>query len=372
VPFLAAVVVLALLLGAQEPRPPIVQSIDLSVPFTPVTSSEEFDEQLVYELHVTNFQPVDVTLRSVRVNVPSGTLAEYRDAGLHQRIVRPGLRHDHPTPQTIGPGMRAVIALWVPMTGTVAASVSHSVELDILRPSGAVRVTVDGGAAAITQQAAVILDPPLGGGHWVAIYDPLLKGGHRTAIYTIGGRARIPGRFAIDFIALPPMGAMAPKLVPRPAGLNGFGSDVLAVADATVAAALDDTADDLAPPVPPERGSGNYVSLDLGGGRFAFYEHLQQGSILVKPGQRVSRGQVIARLGSSGSTSIGPHLHFHVADANSLLGAEGLPFVFRQITGFGGFASIDALVNGERWLPDGSAHVYTLARPAPNTVISFR
>ena len=34
-------------------------------------------------------------------------------------------------------------------------------------------------------------------------------------------------------------------------------------------------------------------------------------------GQRVRRGDVIAKLGSSGSTSIGPHLHFHVADANS-------------------------------------------------------
>ena len=370
-PALTVVAVLVLLV-AQTPRPPAVPSIELSVPFTPVSFSEEGEAQLVYELHITNFQPVDVTLRSVRVSVPGGTLAEYRDAGLQQRIVRPGLRHDHAAPQTIGPGMRAVINLWIAMTGTMAASLSHSVELDILRPSGPVRVTVDGGAAAISQSAAAILDPPLGGGHWVAIYDPLLKGGHRAALYTLGGRARIPGRFAIDFIALPPMGALNRNLVPRPADLNGFGSDVLAVADGTIAAALDDTADDLAQPVAPERASGNYVALDLGGGRFAFYEHLQQGSIAVKPGQRVKRGQVIARLGSSGSTSIGPHLHFHVADANSLLEAEGLPFVFRQVTRFGGFASIEAIVNGEQWLPDSSAHSYTLTRPAPNSVISFR
>ncbi len=69
-------------------------------------------------------------------------------------------------------------------------------------------------------------------------------------------------------------------------------------------------------PVAPESASGNYVALDLGGGRFAFYEHLQQGSIMVKPGSGCTRGEVIAKLGSSGSTSIGPHLHFHVADAN--------------------------------------------------------
>ena len=190
--------------------------------------------------------------------------------------------------------------------------------------------------------AAVTLDPPLRGGPWVAIYDPLLKGGHRTAIYTIDGRARIPGRFAIDFIALPPSGALAPRSA-RARRRNGFGADVLAVADGTIAAAVDDTPDGAPQPVPAERASGNYVSLDLGGGRFAFYEHLQQGSIVVKPGQRVTRGQVIAKLGSSGSTSIGPHLHFHVADANSLLGAEGLPFVFNQFTVLGEFASISGV-----------------------------
>jgi hypothetical protein len=34
------------------------------------------------------------------------------------------------------------------------------------------------------------------------------------------------------------------------------------------------------------------------------------------------------------------------ADANSLLGAEGLPDVFRQFAHLGRYASLDALVNG--------------------------
>jgi murein DD-endopeptidase MepM/ murein hydrolase activator NlpD len=211
-------------------------------------------------------------------------------------------------------------------------------------------------------QAVATLGPPLGGGPWVAIYDPLLKGGHRTAIYTVDGRARIPGRFAIDFIALPP------------ANRNGFGSDVLAVADGTVVAALDDTPDDTPKPVPLEIASGNYVAIDLGDGRFAFYEHLQRGSVSVKTGERVSRGQVIARLGSSGSTSIGPHLHFHVADAKSLLAAEGVPFVFRQFAHLGGFASIDALVNGakgEKPSLTADERRIELERPAPNSVVRF-
>jgi hypothetical protein len=225
-------------------------------------------------------------------------------------------------------------------------------------------------------QDQLVLDPPLGGGPWIAIYDPLLKGGHRTAIYTVDGAARIPGRFAIDFIALPGAGALERDPAVRPVDGNGFGTEVLAVADGVIAAAVNDMPDRTPPPVAPENGSGNYIALALSafpktGGRFAFYEHLQRGSIVVQPGQRVTRGQVIARLGSSGSTSIGPHLHFHVADRNSLLGAEGMPFTFSRFTALGEFASIQALQTGERWIPSGLAMGVTNSRPAPNSVISF-
>ena len=355
----------------EQPRAPIVQAVDLSVPVTPVSFDQGGSHELVYELHITNFQQVDVILTSVRVKTPIGTIAEYRDTELQRRLVRPGLRNDHATPHIVGPGMRAVLNLWITLPTWFVPSVVHEVGLDVQRPTGPVQVTVDGGASTVQPSDPIVLDAPLGSGPWIAIYDPLLKGGHRTAIYTVGDRARIPGRFAIDFITLPALGALPRDPAARPADGNGFGTDVLAVADGTIAAAVDDTPDRTPQPVPPESASGNYVALDVGGGRFAFYEHLQQGSILVKPGQRVSRGDVIAKLGSSGSTSIGPHLHFHVADGSSLLGAEGVPFVFRLFTALGEFASIQALQAGERWIPSGSARGFTNSRPPPTSVISF-
>jgi murein DD-endopeptidase len=350
-----------------------VQSVELAVPFAPVTFKQGDDYQLVYELHITNFQSVDVALRGVRINGPARVLADYRDADLQHRIVRPGLRHDHATPHIIGPGMRAVVNFWlaVPDGAFAPASLTHTVELDVQRPQGPVHAVIEGGAAAVSFKAGVTLDAPLRGGQWVAIYDPLLKGGHRTAIYTLGGRARIPGRFAIDFITLPPDGALPRNPAHRSVDGNGFGTEVVAVADAVVAAAVDGMADHMPQPVALEIASGNYVSIDLGGGRLAFYEHLQRGSVLVKAGQRVRRGDVIARLGASGSTSIGPHLHFHVADANSLLEAEGMPFVFRNFTVLGQFASITALMNGEKWLPSPLARPAEVSRPLPNSVIAF-
>jgi len=52
-------------------------------------------------------------------------------------------------------------------------------------PPGRFTWTVDGAMSNVSKDAAAVLDPPLRGGPWVAIYAPLLKGGHRTAIYTV-------------------------------------------------------------------------------------------------------------------------------------------------------------------------------------------
>jgi murein DD-endopeptidase len=362
---------LALVIALVQPAAPLLQSVDLAVPAAPAVFQQAGRTLLVHELHLTNFQQGDIALRAVAVRDDSGReLARYDGAELARRITRPGLRNDHPTPAAVGPGMRAIVHFWIvmPPDNPAARSVTHLVDVEVTQAGTTRSALVSGGSSALAPMAAVEIGAPLRGGPWIAIYDPLLKGGHRTAVYTIDGRARIPGRFAIDFIAHPAAGALPAS---RAADANGFGADILAVADGTVAIAVDGVADATPPPITLELAPGNHVAIDIGNGRFAFYEHLQRGSVMVKPGDRVTRGQVIARLGSSGSSSIGPHLHFHVADAASVLAAEGMPFVFRQFAELGKFASLTALLSGERWAPSGSARTHRAQRPDPVTVLHF-
>jgi hypothetical protein len=42
--------------------------------------------------------------------------------------------------------------------------------------------------------------------------------------------------------------------------------------------------------------------VELGGGLFAFYAHMQKGSLTVARGDQVKRGEILGKLGNTGSS----------------------------------------------------------------------
>ena len=181
-----------------------------------------------------------------------------------------------------------------------------------------------------------MLGPPVEGADWLAADGPSNDedNHHRRGVLIVDGRAVDSRRYAIDW-----------KQVRHGASFDGdardvhsyyaYGKTVLAVADGRVVAARDGLPDNVpghgeafhpAVPITFETAGGNTITLDLGGGQFAHYCHLQPGSLRVKARDHVRRGQVLARVGDSGD-SREPHLHFEVTTSSKLVAGEGVPYL---------------------------------------------
>lgn len=77
-----------------------------------------------------------------------------------------------------------------------------------------------------------------------------------------------------------------------------YGTEIFATGDGVVKRSLNDA-----------WGYGIHIIIDHGFGYTTLYGHLSR--MLVRPGQKVKRGQIIGRVGSTGY-STGPHLHYEV------------------------------------------------------------
>jgi hypothetical protein len=308
---------------------PLGLPLDLHVPMapTPVLGSDG-RTYLVYELHVTNMSGRDLLISRVEIAGDRTPLAAYEGAELNAVMSARAGAQDR---RLVAAGRRTVAFFWVAAdAATLPGSVRHRVTV------GALSVT--GAPVTISAEKPVAIGPPLKGAGWLAANGPASGSGHRRALIATEGGARIAQRFAIDWVKVGADSRTFTGNQQDNRSYLAYGADALAVADAAVAAVKDGIPENVpgptsrAVPITHETIGGNYVVLDLGGGRFAFYAHLQPGSLRVKAGDRVRSGQVIGLVGNSGN-STEPHLHFHISNGLSPLGSEGLPYAITGRTG---------------------------------------
>jgi murein DD-endopeptidase len=329
---------------------PVGPPLDILAPVAPAAFQADGKWHLVYELQVTNLGKWDCQLTRLDVmpaNSAAKPIASYAGAELEGMIARPG--QTVPEKAKIAPGAFAIVYMWLTFDKheDVPEKFSHRVAMKIGDyPEG---ITLEGVPVSADMKKAVVISAPLTGADWAAGNGPSNTSQHRRAFIPVNGHAYISQRFAIDWVQLNADGKTFQGDSADNKNYRAYGAEIHAVADGVVTQTKDGIPQNIPnqPPIVPitlETIGGNHVIVEIGNGEFAFYAHMQPGSVRVKVGDKVRRGQVLGLLGNSGNSSE-PHLHFHICNANSELACEGLPYALR---------SYELQGKGDGWKPSDS------------------
>ncbi|HTQ16674.1 M23 family metallopeptidase [Mycobacterium sp.] len=331
--------------------------------------------QLAFDVQITNAAAAPASLNSVEVvdaQDPTKVLATFAGS----QLVQPGCNYGDcnrlrllpatPAPDlTIAP--QASRSLLMDFTFDTLAKFPKAVMLR-LHGTGATSpgskdpepIDTLGNPFNISAGTPRVLNPPLRGANWVALNGCCDPGwAHRDAIIPADMKLNNSQRFAIDWIRTDDQGNFYTGDKTKNESYVAYGSPVYAVADGTVTATLDDMeanvpgilpASDpvLAKKLTVENIDGNHIIMDLGGGVYAMYAHFIKGSLLVKPGDKVTKGQQIAKLGNTGNANA-PHLHFQLMNGPSILEADAVPYVLDNF-GYQGQVSNQSIWDADNYL----------------------
>lgn len=322
---IGAAIVAGLLQRADAAGLPL--QLEARVPFEPTAFSSGGRTYLCYEIFLTNFSPNLLTLNRIQVvdadgdsSIPVTTIeGDQLDAVL--TVLRPfvGAPGGKPDVRELGAGATVVAFMWISFDG--ATRVPNHLRHRIETTDDFIQGTIIG-----THHTDLhLLAPPVHGTGWTASDGPsnAPDNHHRRGVLAMNGKLVDSRRYAIDWMLYKDGGSIA------------YGEPVFAVDDATVVNVKDGLPDNT--PAPPatfhpavpitlDTVGGNMVLLDLGGGQYAWYCHLKPGSIRVKAGDHVRRGQPLAQIGISGDSPIA-HLHFEVTTSPVLIAGDGVPYL---------------------------------------------
>ena len=347
-------------------RPQWPLQLEMRVPFDPTAFPSGAHLYVMYELYLTNFGAVPLTLSRIEVlDADAETaqpIATFEAEQLEAMLQPLGGRalSDRKERLVIAGGQSTIVFMSMEFDrgSRIPNRLAHRVSTADSAGEGAVITT--------HHTELHVFGPPVEGADWLAADGPSNDedNHHRRGVMIFDGGPVDSRRYAIDW-----------KQIGEGASFSGdardvhsyyaYGKNVLAVADGRVFTARDGLPDNIpghgeafhpAVPITLETVAGNTITLDLGGGQFAYYMHLQSGSLRVKAGDRVRRGQVLARVGSSGDARE-PHLHFQVTTSSKLVAGEGVPYLIDRYRG--------------KSANDGPVELHIRELPLNNSVVIF-
>jgi hypothetical protein len=331
---LVCALILTRLSPAASTWPP---QLEMRVPFEPTAFPSDGCTYLAYELYLTNFAANPITLRRVEVldadDSSAAPIAVFEAPQLYA-LVQPIGAHtsaegNSDTHQLAG-GSSVVVFLWIALER--GARVPNHLRQRVVTAEFA----AEGAVIATHHTELLVLGPPVTGTNWLSDDGPsnAPENHHRRGFLVFQGHALIARRYAIDWLQNQNGKTFSGDASDK-RSYYAYGKPVLAVADSSVVTATDGLPDNVprhngefipAVEMTPDTVFGNHIILDLGGQQFASYCHLQPGSVRVKVGDHVQRGQILAKIGNSGDARE-PHVHFQVQTTPDPLAGEGVPYL---------------------------------------------
>jgi hypothetical protein len=347
----AALAACALGAATADAAPPKLTPLTASVLAPPeAVVGTDHRRHVVYEVMLRNTDQTRLDVQSLAVRAGGGrTLRRYDGA----QIAKLMTTVEGPT-VSLSPGQSGT--LWIDLAlrrdAPVPRALVHRLKVLLTASNGetlTARYLV--ARTRVSHRRALSIAAPLHGGPYLNFNGCCGLSPHRTAIAPVDGVPYLSERYASDFIRIDADGNGAAGDLTKNESFFTYGERVYAVADARVVAIRNDLPENA--PLVELPGSaftlqtivGNRVVLALPDGRYATYSHLKPGSVRVRPGQRVRRGQVLARVGNTGQAGA-PHLHFQLSDGTDPLASNGVPYVFDRFMLRGAATNVDEFLMG--------------------------
>jgi len=334
-------------MAAAQPKPPAKSSRPAAIVITPPSKpvavfSGDDEAHVIYEIGLTNYdrRALKIDRLSLAAEAPEGCASvSLSFKGKDLAAILSIVSADKKVPQEplLRPGESAILFLMQNFSAArcAPASIANSLVVESEDHAAPLQL-ITAPVTPLSNSAPIVISSPIRGDYWLSGNGPSNFSDHRRAVVVLDGTPWIAQRFAEDWVVVDGHGHTFTGDKSQNKSYHCYGEPILAVADGTVVEVKDGIVENTpAPgwdrPIPPavpidlETVAGNHIVEALGKGRYALYAHMIPGSLKVKPGDKIARGDRIGKLGNSGNSSE-PHLHFQVMDGPSPLGANGLPF----------------------------------------------